>query len=209
MKVRRSALYKGRITQKCAQAYIEERTARDKKNRRWVRLDTLLYFLFVVLIAFSIRAAVMEPRDIKGSSMEPTFFEKDYVLMEKLSYALSPMKRGDIVILHYPKNEQHAAVKRIIGLPGERVDIQQGKVYINGSPLQESYIKVKLNSYHDGSWVVPEDSLFVLGDNRPISKDSTNSTVGCVGMERVLGRVFLRLYPLDRISLFHEISYES
>lgn len=201
-----------------AESYIEKRNEKLPGGERWRNLDFAVWFLKVLAIALCIRAVIVEPVRVKGSSMVGTLQDGDYMLVDKLTYTVSDMKRGDIIICFYPQNDEYSCVKRVIGLPGETVAIYQGQVYINGvelredglyhitgEPLREDYLTETVNSRHDGVWTVEEGTVFVLGDNRKISRDS--SSVGCVPVERVKGRVRCRLWPFGAARTFEDIAY--
>lgn len=196
------------FTQKQAAWAIDQRNDKIQGGFIWRQLDFFSGLVAVVLLALCLRAVVGAPADVRGSSMEDTLQEGDYMYMDRLAYVFSPMERGDVIICYYPGVFDHTCVKRIIGLPGEQVDIINGKVYINGTLLQEDYLTRIPGSNHDGSWVVEEGTVFVLGDNRFVSKDSTHPDVGCVPQEKVLGRVRCRLLPLSDFKVFSHWKYE-
>ena len=194
------------ITEKEAVKEIQKRNENMPGGKRWSRLDFLLWFLTVVCVALCIRAVVFEPVRVKGRSMEKTLLEKDYMLVEKLTYLTGHMNRGDIIICYFPQNNEYSCVKRIIGLPGETVTIKKGIVYIDGIQINEPYLTNEVNGVHDGEWVVEKDTVFVLGDNRRVSRDS--SSVGCIPMARVIGRVRCTLFPFGRARTFPHVDYE-
>lgn len=196
------------FTQGQAQMYLDQRNDKIQGGLFWRQLDFFLGLVAVVLLALCLRSVVGEPADVRGSSMESTLMEGDYVYMDRLAYVFAPMERGDVVICFYPNIDDHTCVKRIIGLPGEQVDIVNGRVYINGEPLKEDYLTVPLYGNHDGSWLVEEGTVFVLGDNRPISKDSSHPEVGCIPQKKVLGRVRCRIFPLSHMRTFPHWDYK-
>lgn len=195
------------FTQQQAERYIDQRNDKIQGGFLWRQLDFFLGLVAVVLLALCLRAVVAEPADVRGSSMEDTLQEGDYMLMERISYIFTPMERGDVIICYYPGVFDHTCVKRIIGLPGEQVDIVNGQVYINGERLQEEYLTRAVSSNHDGSWTVEEGTVFVLGDNRLVSKDSSSPEVGCIPQEKVLGRVRCRIFPLSQRRTFGHWEY--
>lgn len=150
-------------------------------------LETLLLsiVLFVGINAISARIRV------DGASMEPTLVSGEYVIVSKLSYRLGSPQRGDIIVFHFPRDPKEEYIKRIIGLPGDEVEIRHGSVFINGQLLDESYLKVSTN--YNGTWTVPTDQLFVLGDNRNNSSDSHDW--GTVPMDYVVGKAILVYWP--------------
>ncbi len=138
---------------------------------------------------------ILQPHQVYGDAMAPTFTDKAYVITEKLSYRYRPPSRGDIIIFKYPKDEQYDYIKRIIGLPNEQITIREGKVYIDNLPLDEPYLTT--GTYTSGGEFlsenqtisVPESYYFVLGDNRDQSSDSKEW--GFVPRKNIIGRVTL------------------
>ena len=186
---------------------VTYRNEHIKGNRSWNALEYCITLLLMMVLAFSIRSVIFEPMRVKGSSMENTLLPGDYMAVEKLSYILSPMKRGDVVICYYPNNDQYTCVKRIIGLAGDRIVIQNGVVSVNGVTLQEDYVTTGLTSKHDGAYEVEEGCIFVMGDNRLVSRDSTDGMVGSVPAERVIGRVNRVLLPFSRAKKLQRVQY--
>lgn len=130
-------------------------------------VETLLLTLFIFWI---VNSATGRYR-VEGHSMMPTLKEGEYLIVNKLSYYLEEPERGDIIVLHYPRDPSREYIKRIVGLPGDQVEIGNGQVKVNGVVLQEPYLNGP-PTYVDQSWVVPADNFFVLGDNRNNSSDS-------------------------------------
>jgi signal peptidase I len=132
--------------------------------------------------------------------METTFMPGDVLVVNKLAYKLGHYKTGDVVIFHNPNYEKEDFIKRIIGTPGDTVVIQDGKVYVNGNLLQEKYISQP--PLYEGEWRVPNDALFVLGDNRNESSDS--HVWGYVPLTDVVGKALFVYWPWNAITI---ISY--
>lgn len=130
-------------------------------------VETLLLTLFIFWI---VNTATGRYR-VEGHSMMPTLKEGEYLIINKLSYYLEEPQRGDIIVLHYPRDRSREYIKRIIGLPGDQIEIGDGQVEVNGVVLNEPYLN-GAPVYQEQSWVVPEGSFFVLGDNRNNSSDS-------------------------------------
>lgn len=154
-----------------------------------------------VLLALGIRTFVAEARYIPSESMVPTLKVKDKLIIEKISYHFHHPKRGDIVVFNPTEKLQelhfnNAFIKRIIGTPGDTVEIRDGVVYVNNQPLKENYIAEKPN-YQFGPITVPPDSYFVLGDNRNNSYDS--HYWGFVPSRNLVGRAVFRFWPTNRI----------
>ena len=138
--------------------------------------------------------------------MVPTLVHNEYMLVEKVSYWFGMPKRGDIIICYYPGYKE-SCVKRVIGLPGETVSIQDGTVLINGIPLNESdYWNDEIYGDMEGK-TVGRREVFVMGDNRNGSKDSRNDTVGCIPMTKVVGKVRAVLFPFSRAKRVQDPQY--
>ena len=187
---------------------VARRNEHLKGSRYWDVMEYCITLLLMVVLAFSIRAVLFEPMRVKGSSMENTLQPGDYMAVEKLSYILSPMQRGDVVICYYPNNDRYTCVKRIIGLEGDRITIQNGIVCVNGVELKEDYVTTGLTSKHDGTYDVEKGCVFVMGDNRLVSRDSTDGMVGSVPVERVIGRVNRVLLPFSRAKRLLRAQYD-
>jgi signal peptidase I len=129
-------------------------------------IETLLLTIFIFWL---VNAATGRYR-VQGHSMMPTMREGQYLIINKLSYYLDEPQRGDIIVLHFPRDRSREYIKRIIGVPGDLIEVSDGVVRVNGSVLNEPYIADEPN--YNGSWTVPEDQFFVLGDNRNNSSDS-------------------------------------
>ncbi len=148
-----------------------------------------------VIIAVLIHIFLAEATQVSGQSMEPTLHTDDRVLIEKISYHFHPPRRGDIVVIHV-ETRDHPLIKRIVGLPGETISIHDGRVYINGKPLQEEYMHGPTTGYLPPTRI-PLMHYFVLGDNRQASSDSRY--FGPVAREDIIGRAFFRYWPPDKI----------
>lgn len=157
-----------------------------------------------LFLAFGIRTYVAEARYVPTGSMEPTIEINDRFMMDKLSYRLRDPNRGDIVVFTPPKalleqNMKDNLVKRLIGLPGDRVEIKNGQVSVNGTILTESYTK-ETTQYDMPMVTVPDHQYLMLGDNRNNSYDS--HYWGFVPRENIIGRAWVRYYPFDRLGGF-------
>lgn len=190
-----------------------DRPSHQKPENSWLEAaKTLGISLF---LAFGIRQFIAEPRYIPSESMVPTLEVNDRLMVEKLSYLFHPPNRGDVVVFwppdrlkqENPELKKEAFIKRVIGLPGDKVEVKEGKVFINNKPLSEDYIAAKPN-YEWGPEIVPADSYLVLGDNRNNSYDS--HYWGYVPRQNLIGRAAFRFWPLSRIGgIDHEESYPS
>ena len=187
---------------------VAQRNEHLKGSRFWNSMEYLITLLLMMVIAFSIRAVIFEPMRVKGNSMKDTLQPGDYMAVEKLSYIVKPMKRGDVVICYYPNNDEYTCVKRIIGLSGDIITIEEGVVSVNGVRLQEDYVTTGMTPKHDGTYEVEEGCVFVMGDNRLVSRDSTDGMVGSVPAERVIGRVRRVLLPFSRAKKLGDMKYD-
>jgi signal peptidase I len=163
-------------------------------------LDLLETILLAVVLFIGINAVSARIR-VESISMQPTLYEGDFIIVNKLAYKLGAPSRGDVIIFHAPPDPTgEPYIKRVIGLPGDTVEVNGGKVYINGVPLREPYIKAAPN-YHN-TYQVPQDSLFVLGDNRNNSSDS--HSWGSVPIRDVIGKAELVYLPFDHWQVLNE-----
>ena len=172
----------------------------------FVEVTVIALAMFVIMYLF-----LFQPHQVKGSSDYPNFYDGEYLLTDKISYRLNTPKRGDVIIFKAPRNEDYDYIKRIIGLPGEIIMIRNGKAYINNNLLAEPYIPVDYQTFggsfaEEGQAVlVPEDQYFVMGDNRSHSSDSRDW--GTVPRANIIGKAWLRYWPLNRVSLIARPEY--
>lgn len=177
--------------------------------------ELLKIIIVCVLIILPIRYFVVQPFYVKGASMEPTFHDHEYLLIDEISYRFAEPKRGDVVVFRYPDNPQEYFIKRVIALPGEKVEIKDGKVFIyntqfpEGFALDESlYLDEKVSTYDMSEEIVTlrQAEYYVLGDNRNSSKDSR--TFGPVQKSFLTGRVLLRGWPVKSATFFPSLEYK-
>ena len=169
---------------------------RAVKLREFVR-DTVETVLIALVLFLAINAVSARIR-VESVSMQPTLFAGNYVIVNKLAYRLGEPQRGDVIVLKYPPDPgREPYIKRVIGLPGDEVRIDNGNVYINGELLVEPYLTVVTNQ--GGEWRVPPDSLFVMGDNRNNSSDSRSW--GMVPLENVIGKGLVIFWPPEQWGL--------
>ena len=151
-------------------------------------LETLLLSAAIFLALNFISARIR----IESVSMQPTLYENDFVLVNRLAYKLGEPSRGDVVVFRNPQDpDEEPYIKRVVGTPGDTVEVREGQVFINGNPIREPYIKE--TPTYAGTWEVPQDKLFVLGDNRNSSSDS--HIWGFVPLESVIGTAKLIYLP--------------
>lgn len=173
--------------------------------------DTARIVVISLLIILPIRYFLVQPFVVQGASMEPTFHTSDYVIVDELSYRLHEPQRGDVIVFLPPPNvSSEYFIKRVIGLPGETVEIRGGKVFIQGKndkapwQLQESYLHL-LQTPGDMKVTLDSNDIFVMGDNRTASYDSRSW--GPLPLHDVVGRAWIRLLPTSELSLFNGVSY--
>lgn len=171
----------------------------SRDSVRFTLRDVFDYGKIIILalaISFLLNHYVVANAEIPTGSMENTIMPNDRVMAFRLSYLFEKPKRGDIVIFHFPDDESQEFLKRIIGLPGEVIDIVDGKIYINDSdtPLEEDYLKdVPQGNY--GPYKVPEDSYFLMGDNRDVSFDSRFWDNTFVKRDEIIAKAIFKYYP--------------
>ncbi|MCR4277283.1 MAG: signal peptidase I [Candidatus Roizmanbacteria bacterium] len=159
-------------------------------------LETVVFIgsMFIVVYLF-----ILTPNQVKGASMENTFHTGDYILTSRVTYKFRRFERGDVVVFKSPKNPDIEYIKRIIGLPGDVINISNGVVMVNNIQLAENYIAATTNLWDGGCikdnipYTVPQDYIFVMGDNRPRSSDSREFCA--VTIDSVIGDVFYRYFP--------------
>lgn len=186
---------------KTQESETKQASAPSKGWRGWQ--ENLVLIAIALILALFIRTFIAEPRYIPSESMYPTLYEGDRLVVEKVSYRFQQPKTGDIVVFQPPAELQkrgydkdQAFIKRIIGLPGEILSVSNGKVYLNGKPLQEDYI-AEPPSQPFPPVKVPENQFFVMGDNRNNSNDSRYW--GFLPKENIIGRAVFRFWPFDRL----------
>lgn len=162
------------------------------------------FLVLAVVIVLPIRLFVAQPFVVEGESMYPTFDSGDYLIVDELTYHFEEPKRGDVVVFRYPQNPEVFYIKRVIGLPGETVSINEGQVSIqkadgNTIVLEEAYVIAEDATYTESTTVGPGE-FYVMGDNRPRSSDSR--VWGLLPEEDLMGRAFLQLLPANNIELF-------
>lgn len=167
----------------------------SQPGRAWWRglLEVLETFALAAVIFLGINAVSARIR-IESISMVPTLEPGNYVVVEKITYRFRLPARGEVVVFDLPRDPSQRFIKRVIGIPGEEVRIQGGRVYINGQSLEEPYIRVPTN--RGGTWQVPENSVFVLGDNRNNSSDSR--VWGVVTADKLIGKALFVYWPPER-----------
>ncbi|MBI5654788.1 signal peptidase I [Candidatus Uhrbacteria bacterium] len=180
-------------------------------------LSLLLELVQVLAISLAIiipvRYFLVQPFYVKGASMEPSFFDHEYLIIDELSYRFTQPERGDIVVFRYPADPKQFFIKRVIGLPGETVEVAGGQIKIyndknpNGVVLDETKYLDQMYTAMTRTVTLKNNEYYVMGDNRVASLDSR--IFGPVERSSIVGRVWLRGWPLDRWKLFQDQTYQS
>jgi len=164
-------------------------------------LDVIETLVLAALLYLGINA-VTERIRVDGFSMEPTMHNGEFVLVNRLAYKLNPILLGDVIVFHFPIDPEQEYIKRVIGLPGDRVVIANQEVIVNDSNLNEPYTAA--SPEYEGSWIVPAEHVFVLGDNRNNSSDS--HTWGPVPMQNVVGKALFVYWPITDLGLVRHVN---
>ena len=178
-------------------------------------IETVVVALSIFLVIYLF---FMQPHQVNGQSMEPTFLSGEYVLTDKVSYQTGNPQRGDVVVFHAPEAAGCPEgtgcdfIKRVLALPGDSVAVRDNAVWINGQALPEPYIPpenvTRAGAFTEGGREIfmGENEYFVVGDNRPFSSDSR--VWGPIGKENIVGRAFVRYWPVPKIGLIPKVQYE-
>ncbi len=170
-------------------------------------LDWIVFIAVVLILSWFVVTFVGVRTVVEGQSMEPTLQDGNNLIVDKLSYRFRDPKRFEIIVFPYQYEENTYYIKRIIGLPGEMVQVKDGAVYIDGEKLDERYGAESMESAGIAEEPIKlgDDEYFVLGDNRNHSSDSRDPSVGILKREDLLGRAWVRIYPFDEMGfVVHE-----
>ncbi len=192
------------------------RTAKEESltppsSARLFFIELLKLTLLAVVTIFLVRYFLFKPFYVRGASMEPNFFDKEYLIIDELTYHFQTPQRGDIVVLRSPLNKSEYFLKRVIGLPGETIKIRDGRVLIfneanpEGLVLKEDYIAKGVQTLPDVTTELGPGKYFVMGDNRFSSLDSRN--LGPIDESSLVGRVLVRGLPINRAQFFSHPAY--
>ncbi|MDQ7025405.1 MAG: signal peptidase I [Anaerolineae bacterium] len=169
---------------------------------QWWQIVKEGFFIVVVVLVMNF---VLPRSIVRGHSMEPNLYEGNRLAGSPIPYWVGEPQRGDIIMLYPVEENGPNLVKRIIGLPGETIEIYEQQVYVDGQLLEEDYIQEPCRRYrcNDAVWVLGDDELFVMGDNRNVSRDSRN--YGAVTSDKIMAKVILRWWPLTELSTFNPL----
>lgn len=177
-------------------------------------LKSILEWVFIIALAFGISLVinkyVVETTEVVGDSMYPYLVEGDRLLVNKIAYAFSSPKRGDVIVFD-PEIDDKSFVKRVIALPGETINIKEGQVLINDVPIEETYLNGMLTYSNitpkNMPYVLGDDEYFVMGDNREVSYDSRAYEIGTITKSKIKGKLFFMVYPFDKVSALEKAKY--
>lgn len=173
----------------------------------WVLLRELVETIVLSLIIFLLIRQVIQNYRIESHSMQPNFYEGQFILVNKLAFKLGEPERGEVIVFHNPNNVEEDYIKRVIGLPGDTVEIRDQTVYINGEVLTEPY---QINAFRPDEYfpptVIAPETLFVMGDNRNNSSDSRR--IGAIPEELIVGQAWLRVWPMDQWGMIQHYQLE-
>ena len=176
----------GRLEQYHTETISDSQETEERRSGFLRFIIDVVETLVLSVILFAVINAVSARIRVDGASMEPTLHSGEFVIVNKLAYRL-----GDVIVFRFPRDPEQEYIKRVIGVPGDRVEIRGGRVHLNGALLDENYIAA--SPAYEAAWDVPVDGLFVLGDNRNNSSDSHNW--GTVPMNYVIGRAIFVYWP--------------
>lgn len=177
-------------------------TVETEKKSVWRELGGwILYILLIIGLTYLIITFIGQRTKVEGHSMEPTLSDGDNLIVDKLSYRFRDPERFDVIVFPYQHAEDTYYIKRIIGLPGETVQVKDGYAYIDGKKLDEDFGKELMEDPGIASAPIElgEDEYFVLGDNRNHSMDSRSSSVGVLTRKQLIGRAWVRIYPFNKM----------
>lgn len=156
----------------------------------------LWIYIVIIIVVILLKIFIVAPIKVNGTSMIDTLEDKDIMILDKISYRFKDIKRFDIVVVD---DKEELIIKRVIGLPGEYIEYKDNKLYVNGKYVKENFNRKEMEDYSIeelGETKVPEDTYFVLGDNRPNSKDSR--IIGFIPKKQILGKTSLTIFPFNR-----------
>lgn len=191
----------------------EKNTSEEEKSTtKQIILEWVRDIAIAIVIALAI-SMIIKPTVVKESSMEPNFYQNDYIFLSRLAYKLGgEPEKGDVIVFRSnskslldDKGKNKLLIKRVIGVPGDKIRIVHGEVYINGEPDDQSYTRDGDTTGYIEDAVVHEGKLFCMGDNREVSVDSRSSEVGFVDQDTIVGKAVFRLLPLGNMGVIHNV----
>lgn len=177
--------------EKTTEHHIADASSTRTHLQLWVR-----DFIISVMASFFIITFLYQPVKVEGTSMQPELRDQDRLFVNKFAYNFEKISRGDVVVFYYPRDTQKSYIKRVIGLPGDDIRIDDGHLYVNGEPVEESYVPKRFrDSRSMPETVVPPNQYFVMGDHRSISSDSRD--FGPVTRKLIYGKAAFIYWPAD------------
>lgn len=171
--------------------------APERRSLASIALEVVILFVIAYVIAYILGHFIFGNFEIQQRSMEPTVYESERVIINRLVYTFRSPERGDIIILLDPISRQRDFIKRVVGLPGEQVEVREGHAYVNGKRLKEAYLSKDTGQDRVGPIKIPPNQYYVMGDNRGNSTDSR--AFGPIPRTSILGRVMVVWWPPDEI----------
>ncbi len=180
---------------------LSENSNKKIEKKESAAMEWIKSIIIALALALIIKSFIIEPTKIQGNSMTDTLHDSDRVIVNKIVMKMRALKRGDIIVMKFDKD--HDYIKRIVGLPGDYIQLIDGKVYINGEQFHEDYINGDYTEIINGyEWKLKEDEYFVMGDNRNPGGSTDSRVFGPVNLEQIKGVASFRFYPFDgRIGL--------
>lgn len=160
--------------------------------------DWVVSILIAVVLAFFIRYFIVELYMVEGPSMRPTLLNGERLVVNKFLYRFKTPERGEVIVFRYPRDPSRDFIKRVIGVPGDTIEIKEGRVFVNGQLQNETYILEKTKGSYPLA-TVPEGHVFVMGDNRNNSEDSRFRDVGFVSYDLIKGKAIVVFWPVDHL----------
>jgi signal peptidase I len=188
-----------------APASSPEKLSRPRLASRHTLLRDAVEMLLLIATIYTLVNLATARAIVEGASMQPNFYTNQLVIVNRFAYYFGQPVRGDVVVLHNPQNPAEDFIKRVVGLPGELVEIREGRVFVNGTQLDEAYIQRFCASGCDGTWILDDEQYFVLGDNRGNSHDS--HSFGPIDRKLIVGRAWIRYWPLSDVAVIPGQSY--
>lgn len=182
----------------------EEKNKKSEKNLVQEIFEIVIYFGIIIVVFLLIQSFVGQHIEVNGTSMENTLQNKDHLILEKVTYRFNEPKRFDIVVFRpYEDDKDTYYIKRVIGLPGERIWIRDGQIYVNEQVVEEDYGNEVMRDagIAETEIILGDDEYFLLGDNRNNSKDSRDPEIGVVHRSAILGRGWARIWPISKIGV--------
>ncbi|MFH1509376.1 MAG: signal peptidase I [bacterium] len=168
--------------------------------------EFLKIIVISLVIIIPLRFYLVQPFFVNGSSMEPSFSSGQYLIINEISYRFSDPVRGEVIVFHPPDGQKSFYIKRIIGLPDDRIEVEAGEVFINGEQLEEDmYLSSDEDTPGNIDETIPEGHYFVMGDNRDGSSDSRSW--GTITRDAIIGKAWIRVLPFDKAGVFETPEY--